>query len=106
MVAQQPPADEPWRGYFGFCETPGALQKLDAWIRRCFRCFLWKQRKQTPTRFQELTVRGVNRNLAAQTVGSSHGVWRLSCSSALSIAPPNRYLAFLGLPSLQTKPIN
>nr|WP_231747061.1 group II intron maturase-specific domain-containing protein [Burkholderia sp. BDU5] len=60
MVAQQPPADEPWRGYFGFCETPGALQKLDAWIRRCFRCFLWKQRKQTPTRFQELTARGVN----------------------------------------------
>ncbi|WP_442854884.1 hypothetical protein [Burkholderia sp. BDU5] len=29
-------------------------------MRRCFRCFLWKQRKQTPTRFQELTARGVN----------------------------------------------
>ncbi|WP_306299381.1 group II intron maturase-specific domain-containing protein, partial [Paraburkholderia caledonica] len=23
-----------WRGYFGFCETPSTLQRLDEWVRR------------------------------------------------------------------------
>jgi RNA-directed DNA polymerase len=89
-----------WRGYFGFCETPGVLRKLDEWIRRRIRCFFWKQWKHSPTRFQELTARGVSRNLAAQTVGSPHGVWRLSCSPALSIALSNRYFRSLGLLSV------
>jgi RNA-directed DNA polymerase len=89
-----------WRGYFGFCETPRVLQKLDAWIRRRIRCFFWKQWKRGRTRFQELTTRGVNRNLAAQTAGSPHSAWHLSCSPALSIALSNRYFRSLGLPSV------
>jgi RNA-directed DNA polymerase len=89
-----------WRGYFGYCETPGVLRKLDEWIRRRMRCFFWKQWKHSPARFQELTARGVSRNLAAQTVGSPHGLWRLSCSPALSIALSNRYFRSLGLPSV------
>ncbi|WP_434718057.1 group II intron maturase-specific domain-containing protein [Paraburkholderia sp. A1BS-2L] len=30
-----------WRGYFGFCETPSVLQRLDEWVRRRVRCFFW-----------------------------------------------------------------
>ncbi|SOE57299.1 group II intron reverse transcriptase/maturase [Burkholderia sp. D7] len=89
-----------WRGYFGFCETPSVLRKLDEWVRRRLRCFLWKQWKRGRTRFQELSARGVNRNLAAQTAGSPQGAWRLSCSPALSIALSNRYFRSLGLPSV------
>jgi len=91
-----------WRGYFGFCETPSVLKRLDEWIRRRIRCFFWKQWKRGRTRFKELTARGVSRDLAAQTVGSPHNVWRLSCSPALSLALPNRYLRSLGLPSVGT----
>jgi RNA-directed DNA polymerase len=69
-----------WRGYFGFCETPSVLRKLDEWVRRRLRCFLWKQWNLTRTRFRELIARGVSRDLAAQTVGSPHSVWRLSCA--------------------------
>ena len=89
-----------WRGYFGFCETPRVLRKLDEWIRRRLRCFFWKQWKRGRTRFQELTTRGVNRNLAAQTAGSPHNAWRLSCSPALSMALSNSYFRSLGLPSV------
>jgi RNA-directed DNA polymerase len=89
-----------WRGYFGFCETPSVLRQLDEWVRRRLRCFLWKQWKQSRTRFRELIARGVSRNLAAQTVGSPHSAWRLSCSPALSIALSNRYFRSLGLPSV------
>jgi RNA-directed DNA polymerase len=89
-----------WRGYFGFCETPSVLKRLDAWIRRRIRCFFWKQWKRGRTRFKELIARGVRRDLAAQTVGSPHNVWRLSSSPALSVALSNRYFRSLGLPAV------
>jgi len=95
-----------WRGYFGFCETPSVLRRLDEWIRRRIRCFFWKQWKRGRTRFEELTARGVTQHLAAQTVGSPHGVWRLSCSPALNIALSTRYFRSLGLPSVGPSPIN
>lgn len=95
-----------WRGYFGFCETPSVLQKLDEWIRRRLRCYLWTHWKRGRTRFEELVARGVSRNLAAQTAGSPHSAWHLSCSPALSKALSNRYFRSLGLTSVGPSPIN
>src|SRR5712671_4493455 len=51
-----------WRGYFGFCETPSVLHKLDQWIRRRLRAIVWKQWRRGPTRFVELRRRGVGRD--------------------------------------------
>jgi RNA-directed DNA polymerase len=31
------------RNYFGFCETPSVLRKLDSWLRRRLRLVLWRQ---------------------------------------------------------------
>jgi RNA-directed DNA polymerase len=89
-----------WRGYFGFCETPSVLRKLNEWIRRRLRVLAWKQWKGGRTRFAELRRRGVGRELAAQSAGSPHGPWRLSNSPALTIALPTAFLGSLGLPSL------
>jgi RNA-directed DNA polymerase len=91
-----------WRGYFGFCETPSVLHKLDQWIRRRLRAIAWKQWKRGRTRYAELRRRGVGRDLAARTAGSPHGPWRLSHSPALTIALSNASLISLGLPSLAT----
>jgi RNA-directed DNA polymerase len=92
-----------WRGYFGFCQTPSVLQRLDRWLRRRLRSVVWKQWKRNPVRFAELRKRGVSKDLAAQTAGSTHGPWRLSNSPALAMALPNAYFASLGLPSLVVK---
>ena len=89
-----------WRGYFGFCETPSVLAKLDKWIRRRLRRLVWKQWKRGRNRFNEMTKRGVGKDLAAQTAGSPHGAWRLSNSPALSIALPNKLFVSLGIPTL------
>ena len=35
-----------WNGYFGFGQTIDVPKKLDSWIRRRLRCFVWKQWKQ------------------------------------------------------------
>jgi RNA-directed DNA polymerase len=92
-----------WRGYFGFCQTPSVMQRLDRWLRRRLRSVVWKQWKRNPVRFAELRKRGMSRDLAAQTAGSAHGPWRLSNSPALAMALPNAYFASLGLPSLVVK---
>ena len=89
-----------WRGYFGFCETPSVLHRLDRWIRRRLRAFVWRQWKRGRTRFAALRRHGVGKNLAAQTAGSPHGPWRLSNSPGLSIALPNAFFAEFGLTSL------
>jgi RNA-directed DNA polymerase len=89
-----------WRGYFGFCETPSVLRRLDQWVRRRLRAIAWKQWKRGRTRFAELRRRGVGKDLAAQTAGSPHGPWRLSNSPALAIAIPNAVLDALGLAAI------
>ena len=93
-----------WRGYFGFCETPSTLQRLDQWIRRRLRAIVWRQWKRGSTRFAELRRRDVGKGLAAKTAGSAHGPWRLSNSRALAVALPNHYLSSLGLASVAPTP--
>ena len=93
-----------WRGYFGFCETPSVLLRLDRWVRRRLRAFVWRQWKRGRTRFAALRRLGINRHLAAKTAGSAHGPWRLSNSPALAYALPNAFFARLGLAPLRCRP--
>jgi RNA-directed DNA polymerase len=89
-----------WRGYFGFCETPWELERLEGWVRRRLRSFQWKQWRNGPKRFRELTARNVDAKLAAQTAASAHGPWRLSNSPGPRKAMTNAYFRALGLPNL------
>jgi len=89
-----------WLGYFGRCQTPSVLERLEGWLRRRLRSVIWKQWKRGTVRFGELRKRGVGRELSAKTAGSAHGPWRLANSPALSIALPNAYFESLGIPRL------
>ena len=93
-----------WLGYFGDCQTPSVLHRLEAWLRRRLRSVGWKQWKRGRTRFRELRKRGVGKDLAAQTAGSPQGPWRIANSPALAIALPNAYFAQLGLQSTVVRP--
>ncbi|HEX8896961.1 MAG TPA: group II intron reverse transcriptase/maturase [Terriglobales bacterium] len=89
-----------WIGYFGRCETPEVLAKLEKWLRRRLRSMVWKQWKRGTTRYQELRKRGIVAQEAAQTAGSSDGPWHLANTPALKLALSNAYFASLGLPEL------
>jgi RNA-directed DNA polymerase len=89
-----------WRGSFDYCQAPSVLRDLDAWIRRRLRSALRKQWKPGPTRVTELRRDGVDLALAAHTVGSAHGPWRLSHSRAMHLALPKAFFATLGRPEL------
>ena len=89
-----------WLGYFGRCQTPSVLRRLDEWTRRRPRSAIWKQWKRSRVRFAELRRRGGGIELTAQTVGSSHGPWRLANSPALALTLSNAYFNSFGIPSL------
>jgi RNA-directed DNA polymerase len=91
-----------WRGYFGFCQTPSTLKELEMWLRRRLRSLIWKAWKHGKRKFVELSKRGVNKELAAKTAGSSHGPWRLASSKALHLAFPVSFFDKQGLPRLVT----
>jgi RNA-directed DNA polymerase len=92
-----------WLGYFGRCQTPYVLEKLDQWVRHRLRSVIWKQWKRGSVRFAELQKRGVGKDLAAKTAGSAHGPWRLANSPALAKALPNAYFDSLGIPRLTVR---
>src|SRR5271165_5460286 len=77
-----------WKGYFGFCQTPTVLQRLEKWMRHRLRSMIWKQWKWGRVRFRNLRQRNIGIDLAAETAGSAHGPWRLANSPALSMAFP------------------
>jgi RNA-directed DNA polymerase len=89
-----------WRGYFGFCQTPRELTKLEAWIRRRLRMYLWRQWQNGRNRFKELCRRGVPKFRAAVAAGSPTGFWRMSGHPAVQQALRNHYFDSLGLPRL------
>jgi RNA-directed DNA polymerase len=86
-----------WRGYFGYCQTPSVMVRLDSWIRRRLRYVYWRRWKRGKKRFAELRRLGICKDLAAKTAGSIHGPWRISRSPALSFVFPNAHFSSLGL---------
>ena len=86
-----------WIGYFGRCETPDVLNKLEQWVRRRLRSMVWKQWKRGTTRYRELRQRGIAAQEAARMAGSSDGPWHLANTPALKVALSNSYFALLGL---------
>jgi RNA-directed DNA polymerase len=85
-----------WIGYYRYCQTVSILDKLDSWIRRRIRCYIWKQWKTCRNRAKELIKRGVKESLAYRT-GYSKSLWARSKSRSLQIALPDTYFKSLGL---------
>ena len=85
-----------WHGYFGFCETPSVLAKLDGWIRRRLRSLSWKQWKTPRNRRKELRSRGISGELL-KSASSGKGPWRMGASPSVNYALPNGYFRSLGL---------
>ncbi len=53
-----------WVNYFRLAEVKGIFEDLDEWIRRKFRCILWRQWKRSLTRAKNLMKRGLRKERA------------------------------------------
>ncbi len=48
-----------WLGYYRFSQTQSVLQKMETWMRRRLRCYIWKSWKRGKTRFYDYAVHGI-----------------------------------------------
>ncbi len=91
-----------WIGYYGFCETPSVLRRLDSWIARRLRCVAWKQWRHPRRRFRELVRRGIPPTWAKSAAMRQPHPWRASGDRAVEWALPKRLWYDLGLLSLES----
>ena len=73
------------------------LEKLNSWVRRRLRSYQWKLWERGRARYAELRKLGFGKDLAAQTAGSSHSIWKIIHSPALAIGMNNAFFEKLGL---------
>ena len=67
-----------WLGYFSIADMRNAMKELDEWLRRRFRCYIWKQWKRTITRKQALVKLGLKEWQAGKMASSRKGYWRMA----------------------------
>jgi RNA-directed DNA polymerase len=80
-----------WWGYFSLCETPTSVRKLNAWVLRRLRAYIWKQWKLPKTKLRELRKRGLPDSLARPLAATRKGPWHISANSYLARALPTQY---------------
>jgi RNA-directed DNA polymerase len=80
-----------WRGYFGFCQTPSALAKLDDWVQARLRAWAWQSWGTSRRRFRQLALRGTPPALAGWLVRQRWGPWRMAHERLLRRALPREW---------------
>lgn len=88
-----------WWSYFGVTEGPGALQKVQGWIRRRVRCLILYQYQNPWRAFKELRKLGASDRLAREIAANIRHWWRNSMGRVHRVLT-NKYLEGLGLPTL------
>jgi len=89
-----------WVNYHRYTRCTTHLQRLDEWIRRRLRCYLWKQWKTAKGRAKNLRRLGIGRWLAYGAAYNGHGAWHIAGSPAMTRAVPNQVLKDKGYESL------
>jgi len=89
-----------WVNYFRLAEVKGTFEELDQWIRRKFRCVLWRQWKRSHTRAKNLMKCGLGEERAWKSATNGRGPWWNSGTSHMNQCFPKSFFDRLGLVSL------
>jgi len=100
VIEESTPVLRGWVNYFKLAEVKGIFEDLDGWIRRKFRCILWRQWKRSNTRANNLMKRGLKEEHARQCAGNGRGPWWNSGASHMNRCFPKSFFDRLGLVSL------
>ncbi len=85
-----------WVAYYWKAGTPTVFERMDRWIRRRLRCYLWKQWRTARNRARNLIRRGVAADLAWRLGYSRRGPWAASGWPALWKAITKAKLTAMG----------
>lgn len=89
-----------WLGYFGIASMKTMMQEWDAWLRRRFRMYIWKQWKKPKTRVMNLIKLGMPQWQAHRNGNSRKGYWAVAGSGILTHTITNKRLARAGYYSI------
>jgi len=103
VIEELTPVLRGWVNYFKLAEVKGIFEEMDGWIRRKFRCILWRQWKRTYTRGKNLMKYGLDRDRALKSAMNGRGPWWNSGASHMNQCFPKSFFDRLGLVSLLTQ---
>ena len=89
-----------WLGYFGIASMKTTMQRWDEWLRRRFRCYIWKQWKLPRTRVKNLAKLGMPQWQAYRNGNSRKGYWAIAGSGILKTTITNERLVQAGYYSI------
>jgi len=89
-----------WVNYHRPARCATLLKRLDEWIRRRLRCYVWKQWKTAKGRARNLRRLGIGRWLAYGVAYNGHGAWTVAGCPAMTQALTNQFLKNQGFESL------
>ena len=92
-----------WLGYYSITDMRKKMQKMNQWIRRRLRMYLWKQWKKILTRFENLRRLGLDKGQAWQYANTRRGYWRIAGSPILQQTLTDKYLVSLGYMNIAKK---
>lgn len=100
VIEELTPVLRGWVNYFKLAEVKGIFEELDEWMRRKFRCILWRQWKRTYTRAKNLMKFGLDKDRALKSAMNGRGPWWNSGASHMNQCFPKRFFDRLGLVSV------
>jgi RNA-directed DNA polymerase len=100
VIEELTPVLRGWVNYFKLAEVKGIFEELDEWMRRKFRCILWRQWKRTYTRAKNLMKFGLGKDRALKSAMNGRGPWWNSGASHMNHCLPKRFFDRLGLVSV------
>ena len=92
-----------WLGYYAIADMEYTIDKLNGWLRRRIRMYIWKQWKNSKTRTKNLLKLGISTRLALCYGNARKGYWKMSRTPALCVALSNKRLAQAGYMDLSLK---
>lgn len=67
-----------WINYYGIGEMKDFMNKLNGWLKRRIRQYIWKQWKNPRTRRRNLTLLGINKQKAYEWSNTRKGYWKIA----------------------------
>ena len=85
-----------WLNYYGLADMKSNVEKLDKWLRRRYRMYIWKQWKKPKTRFKNLMKLGIPKYHAMRTAWTGKAYWAASDLPTVKWAITNERLERAG----------
>ena len=91
-----------WLNYYGIASMKNNMNDINGWLYHRIRMCIWKQWKRVRTRYRNLKVMGVPKDLAWKAANSRRGYWFTTNTVAINMAMTKERLINSGFYDLAT----